>query len=273
MPFMIRASSLMFIMCAVLQMMGFYGAFVGAIGKMGPVQYITQWCTQWQYLLVLVLTYVSGVLGNAFICWRLYVFWKRNIRVLIVPLTLLLGLIVCSGITISYEFKYAKGLQYRPLRDAWLQSVIAISLFIHVLVIGLMCWKVYLVSKSVSDLSPSASNLYNHIFNVFIESGALYAIVVGISFILRCANSFTLTVLVNYLVPSVIGLVPTLIVLRLLLHVTSQSRRATGHDIAPPHSQQKTVTQLVFAQATVGDTTRLSEFRRSIQVQVLQPLP
>ncbi|KAG8954105.1 hypothetical protein FRC03_011564 [Tulasnella sp. 419] len=174
---------------------------------------------------------------------------------------------VCCGITIGYEVKFTRAIRYRALRDQWLQAVFIISLLINLAAIGLMCWKIYRVSKSVSDLSPAANILYKHTFQVFIEGGALYAVAIIVSLSLHAANLLAAALIVDYLIPHVIGLVPTLIVLRLLVQRTSQSRRASGHDTAPPISQQKTLTQPMFAQATVGDTTGVSEFGRSIHVQ------
>ncbi|KAG8937170.1 hypothetical protein FRC02_003845 [Tulasnella sp. 418] len=188
-------------------------------------------------------------------------------KILILPLTLLVGQIVCCAVTVAYEAKAQKAFWYIPRKNQWLTSVFIISLLVNITVMGLMCLRIHRVSRSVSDLSPAANTLYKHIFQIFIEGGALYGAVLVVALILQGVKLYSCSLMVNFLTPQIIGVVPTLIVLRLLLQTTFQSRRSTGDDTAPSTSQQKTITQPVFAHMTAGDTTRLSEFRRSMQFQ------
>ncbi|KAG8943390.1 hypothetical protein FRC03_002507, partial [Tulasnella sp. 419] len=77
---------------AVLQFMAVYEAFVTRNGKNETRQYFMQWYSGWQFMTIITLTNITGILCNAFICWRLYALWKRSLKILLLCIFLLVTL-------------------------------------------------------------------------------------------------------------------------------------------------------------------------------------
>ncbi|KAG8943391.1 hypothetical protein FRC03_002508 [Tulasnella sp. 419] len=254
---------------AVLQLTGVYEAFVTRNGKIDAYHYFMQWFSGWRFTTIVILTNVTGVLCNVFICWRLYVLWKRSFKILVLCSSLLVTLTVFCGVISSLETKYRAPEQY-PAKNAIRYTFIIISIAAKILIMGLMCWKIYRVSKSVSSLSPASDSLYKHTLQILIEGGALYVAIVVVFLLAQCAHQFALTALIAYVIPHVIGLMPTLIVLRLLFRSRLFAPRgATGHDTAPSASQQQTITTPVFAHETMDcRTTHVLETGHSIPLQL-----
>ncbi|KAG8937182.1 hypothetical protein FRC02_003857 [Tulasnella sp. 418] len=68
---------------------------------------------------------------------------------------------------------------------------------------------------------------------------------------MMCANMINASIITTYMIPQVIGLAPTLIILRIYASIPTP-RSVIGHDTAPSASEQSPISRPVFASATLN---------------------
>ncbi|KAG8937181.1 hypothetical protein FRC03_009054 [Tulasnella sp. 419] len=236
------------LMTTIFQTTCTYTAFIASSTGKTAHAYYAQWYLQWQTLVIGIFTCIVGLLAGIFICWRLYVMYKQSWKILVVPGLLLLGQGVCSTVATIYAFKIRTDKRYVVVRSQWHLGLVVLGLTMNGLVMTLMCWKIWRFTRSVSR-NPISDGFYHHALQVLIESGAFMAIVSISSIILKSADLLVGNIIIMYIKPQVVGLVPTLIVLRVLTS-TRRSEGATGRDTLPPTSQHWSVSRPVFARMT-----------------------
>ncbi|KAG8937197.1 hypothetical protein FRC02_003872 [Tulasnella sp. 418] len=160
--------------------------------------------------------YCNGVFADGLMCWRMYILWNRKWGVLIAPLTLLVGMIGSMITALIYELKNAASNgPYSQLERYWQLIALSQSLCVNILLTTLICWKIWRLAHTVSGLSPRSSHLYKHLIRVMAESGFIYTAFLIAFFTFRAAKLETEAIIITYVIPSVTGVMPTLVILRL----------------------------------------------------------
>lgn len=129
------------------------------------------------------------MIADLTICWRLYVIWRRDLRVMILPALLVLGQLGSEGtIFVLDTIKIFRG--YGDHRQAIYRSAVKASvcqsMVLNVLctsmIVGRLWWAERQVKKSFSSSNrgmPSNARLsYIKIILALIESGSLYLVYV-----------------------------------------------------------------------------------------------
>ncbi|KAG8919459.1 hypothetical protein FRC01_001286, partial [Tulasnella sp. 417] len=99
-------------------------------------------------------------------------------------------------------------------RQAWSLAMCTAELFLNALLTGLIVLKLWRAHKTTRSSSKSP---YTRIILALVESGALYMLVMGACAISVACGSIVASVVLFYLMPRLIGIVPTMIVLQLSL--------------------------------------------------------
>ncbi|KAG8957356.1 hypothetical protein FRC03_010226 [Tulasnella sp. 419] len=165
----------------VLRAWCLYQALIPLDGVTTANEYYAQWYQPWESVVTMVIVHATCLLGNTFICWRLYVLWKRDARILIAPVILLTCYVVVATMSVVYAVKSKTSQRYAPIRNGLQLGTAIGALTVNAVLVSLMCWKVWRVSRSVSQLSPVTGSFYERALHILIESGAGYFIVVSAS--------------------------------------------------------------------------------------------
>ncbi|KAG8966131.1 hypothetical protein FRC03_012456 [Tulasnella sp. 419] len=175
-----------------------------------------------------LLYFVNTLLSDSLICWRLYVVWNRSKAVLIVPVLLLITLTVSGSVIVALTFICRKsGRPCDAVVDRWLRASVALTLTVNILVTSLICWKIWRIGKDIPAGMETSARRYEAVMYALIESGGIYSIGVLIYAIVDAVQLTNVLDIIRYIMPQIVGIVPTLIVIRL-------------HFIPPQHQQPNT---------------------------------
>ncbi|KAG9008759.1 hypothetical protein FRB94_012983 [Tulasnella sp. JGI-2019a] len=126
------------------------------------------------------LTFTACIISDSLFCWRLYVIWSRNVRIILIPAFLLvLNTIGCTLIVIA-DFHLA----YQPKDERYqtayvrlwmvvLGIVIAYTAYTTLFIVG----RLWSVGGAVNKFVPSQEvkgNRYRAVMNALIQSGGIY---------------------------------------------------------------------------------------------------
>ncbi|KAG8927316.1 hypothetical protein FRC03_008444 [Tulasnella sp. 419] len=214
------------------QVTGVYRGFIVYRENPGPYQYFMgdykKQVTAPNHLMLLL----NGILGDCFLCWRLYVIWNRSKMVLIAPIMLLLGMIVTGTISVTEGFTHGIRGPEEPFY-IWTILVFSFTTVLNVLVTGLICWQILGVSRAVANSLPSRSSGYSRLIHALIDSCGIYTVAALLFLIFKLVKQYEASVITSHALSVLVGLVPTLIFLRLQLqarkarHTSSSSRSRT----------------------------------------------
>jgi len=155
---------------------------------------------------------VNNVIADGLVIYRCYSVWNRNIYVIIVPIILLV---------ISSVFGWDILLPLEPF--------FALSLATNILVTTLTAGRIWWICrKARSYLKTDVQRRYVSSISILVESGVIYSVSVLIYLILGAIPSANIVQEpVMEMLAQVVGIVPTLIIVRVGLGVSVQSVEAS----------------------------------------------
>ncbi|KAJ7750641.1 hypothetical protein B0H16DRAFT_1691545 [Mycena metata] len=160
-------------------------------------------------------------IADAAIIQRLWLIWNRSRRVIIVPVVTCVGLLVNEcGIIYSYANRVAVG-------PRWVKASWVLTLVTNLYCTGLMTWKIWRTKRTVEH--PLGEGTFVPVLVILLESAAAWTIW-GLLFAVMTSIGSPFHVIVTDLSPLVVGLVNTVIYLRVEL----QCIRPPGSDPSRP---------------------------------------
>ncbi|KAG9008755.1 hypothetical protein FRB94_012979 [Tulasnella sp. JGI-2019a] len=128
------------------------------------------------------LTFTACIISDSLFCWRLYVIWSRNVRIILIPAFLLalntIGctLIVVTDFHLAYRPKDKRyGTAYVGLWMAVLGIVIVHTSYITLFIVGRL-WSVGSAANRFVSPQEVKKNRYQEAINALIQSGAIYLV-------------------------------------------------------------------------------------------------
>ncbi|KAG8980902.1 hypothetical protein FRB93_008881 [Tulasnella sp. JGI-2019a] len=208
-----------------------YDAWINHAADPGPGAWFIADGNPWQPVKD-TFVYLGTVFADSLVCWRLYVVWSQQKRILIVPILLLCGSTISGALVVYYE---ARTVQVNA--DTYLNTssnltivVIVCTLLMNLLTTSLIAGRLWWINRQVQHVSNKRSSRYRKVMAAIIESGSLYTLTMLILIILYGAGSVNGVYLAAYIVPMVIGIFPTLIVLQ--VNITPRVGMETTRGVA-----------------------------------------
>ncbi|KAG8901057.1 hypothetical protein FRB99_005579 [Tulasnella sp. 403] len=161
------------------------------------------------------LYYLSVIIGDSIIIWRLWVVWDGNVWVCTLPTALLGGCATFGAVMLGHEARLISSDSSFQIRHNirwavwWFAFVFATNFVTTNLIAGRLKWLNHVVFPA-----KSSRNFCRRIVEIVIESGAIYTSLLFVQMILISVNKVNSTQLVLYILPMLIAIVPALIVLQ-----------------------------------------------------------
>ncbi|KAG9023669.1 hypothetical protein FRB95_012644 [Tulasnella sp. JGI-2019a] len=149
----------------------FYNAWANC-GDVDVIEYFANTRTPILPLRYLFIT-ISGAIADVLMCWRLYIIWSRNLRILIFPVLLLCIEVVLSVLLCALSFVgYRSTGKYH--KTYLVMSIIAgaCTLIMNMTCTALIVGKLW--SARHKSLAIERRSLYKAVSITLIESGTLY---------------------------------------------------------------------------------------------------
>ncbi|KAG8898184.1 hypothetical protein FRC00_003160 [Tulasnella sp. 408] len=163
--------------CSFLDGVKVYIGFV--VHKEGSMDYFLKRHDLGLQMAFCLIVIVAGTIADATICWRLYIIWSRDRRILVFPITVLIaGLLGCSLVIADDVLTTVRGPQAAIIsnRQAWSLAMCTTELVLNAVLTGLIIAKLWRAHKTTRSTTKSP---YTRIILALVESGALYMLVMG----------------------------------------------------------------------------------------------
>ncbi|KAH9979197.1 hypothetical protein BJV74DRAFT_858521 [Russula compacta] len=182
---------------------------------------------------------VVTVVSDLFILYRCYVVWNASILIIILPALLYLADIV-TGILALYTLTLiGQNVVFNEEQERITNAFFACTLSVNAVCTGLIAFRIWQTQKQTRD-AKLGSNL-SHISIIVVESGAIYVTVLACVVASYTTKSFLFNIFLDITSP-VIGIVFSLIIVRIGLGVSSEETRHRSQSVSFSTVPSKTYT-------------------------------
>ncbi|KAE9394429.1 hypothetical protein BT96DRAFT_998545 [Gymnopus androsaceus JB14] len=153
---------------------------------------------------------ISLVISDAFICYRTYVVWDRNIYTQIIPILILCVNVVILVLRLRIEGDSALG-STNPVKyfdELGDMSMIfeVLTLVLNLLNTGMIAYRIWSVRKRTQSSRMVKSDTISNLVTLLIESAAVYTVVLVVDIVFLSLGNILLLVFIDIQTP-IIGIV------------------------------------------------------------------
>jgi len=172
----------------------------------------------------------NNIVADGLVIYRCYIVWGNKVKVIIVPLIMLLATTICAYAAVYNFSKITPGENVFATNIAeWGTALFSLSLATNILVTSLIAGRIYWISRKTKRLLGSKhSQKYQNAVAIIVESGAIYSVSLMTLLILYCLKTNAQYIVYDALA-QIMGIVPTLIIVRVGLGVSTQDNTITLH--------------------------------------------
>jgi len=171
----------------------------------------------------------SHIVADSLVIYRCYVVWGFSIKIIILPLILLIATSVCAYIAVFNFSQIHPGQNVFAINIAeWGTALFSLSLATNIIVTFLIAGRIWWISrKACKLLGKEIRRKYNHTVAIVLESGAIYSVSLMTLLILYCSKTNAQYIVYDALA-QIMGIVPTLIIVRVGLGLSTQDVQTYG---------------------------------------------
>ncbi|KAG9006689.1 hypothetical protein FRB94_014154 [Tulasnella sp. JGI-2019a] len=167
-------------------------------------------------------TFVAATLADSLFCWRLYMIWSQNTRIILFPAVLLIIhtiiciVIVVIGLLLTPQPRHTQYLTslLPPLNVGELCTIFLYTFYTTALIAGRLWWVGREVNKFTSP-EEAKKNRYVGAIAALVQSGVIYLTMVILLLIAVLTMNDTMMVVLNPISAIINGISSTLLVLQL----------------------------------------------------------
>ncbi|KAG9039033.1 hypothetical protein FRB95_012744 [Tulasnella sp. JGI-2019a] len=167
------------------------------------------------------LAFMVILASDGLFCWRLYVIWSRNIRIILLPACLLVVNVIGFTFMVVIDFLLAarsNDLRYTSLHTSLFISMSAVILaytaYITLFITGRLWW-VGRATNRLSTINEKRRNGYQGAINAIVQSGVIYFVLMILSIVFAAMMNLVMMAFLACINPSSNGILATLLVLQL----------------------------------------------------------
>jgi len=177
-------------------------------------------------VLKLAIYATNNIVADGLLIYRCYIVWGYQWKVAIVPILMLIGSEPVSGYRSVYNFSQAQS-TITPDITAWGDAMFVLSLLTTLLVSSLIAYRIYWIGRRLNAmLGPGQSRKHRYTIAIVLESGALYSAPLVLLLVLFSFDSVYAYIVYDALA-QIMGLAPTIIIVRVGLGISTQGVAAT----------------------------------------------
>jgi len=162
---------------------------------------------------------LQTILADSFFVWRCYIVWNKRWPIIVLPGTMVLGT-TTAAVMVCWEFSRTKpgNVVFETLLSPWITFAWSMSLATTASCTGLIAFRIWRSQRQLKQYRMHSTLL--PVMVMIIESGAVYSAAL-ISTIAAYASGNNSQYILVDLIPSLIGIVFTLIIIRVALGISS----------------------------------------------------
>jgi len=170
------------------------------------------------------------ILADGFFVWRCYIVWNKRWYIIVLPVMMVLGT-TTAAVVVCWEFSRTKpgNVVFESLLSPWISFAWSMSLATTLTCTGLIAFRIWRSQRLLRETRLHSTLL--PVMVMIIESGALYAAALISIIAAYAAGSNSQYIIVDFLT-SLIGIVFTLIIIRVALGISSNGSSAVRSQVA-----------------------------------------
>ncbi|KAF8890433.1 hypothetical protein BD779DRAFT_1517608 [Infundibulicybe gibba] len=223
----------------------------------GAISYFAEiWI--WISIFKQALYVTNNVIADALVVYRCYVVWSFSVKIIVIPIILLISTTVCGYLAVfNFSQVHPGDSVFAPNIAEWGTALFSLSLATNITVTSLIAARIWWISREAQAvLGRKHSQKYSNAVAIILESGAIYSVSLMTLLILYCTKSNAQYIAYDALA-QIMGIVPTLIIVRVGLGVSTQDVHTYGN---------QTSTKVVSSFRTGQSTPMPMQVRKVIQV-------
>ncbi|KAG8920284.1 hypothetical protein FRC02_000996, partial [Tulasnella sp. 418] len=99
--------------------------------------------------------------------------------------------------------------------EKWVAVTCLITMSVNTFVTTLICWKIWRISRDIPGSMEKSNRRYHAVMHALIESGGIYSTFMVFYAAFKLSGLKTVSTFASYLLAHIVGIVPTLMVIRL----------------------------------------------------------
>jgi len=241
--------------------------YVWLAANPGPAAYFGD-LSRWDNIAHDAINAVVTWIGDSLMIYRCYIVWNKRIVAILLPLALLIVSIVSNSIALHLFVQVGNGAIFSDTLVHWMSTIYAVAFVQNTLTSGLIAFRLWFHERRTvlagmrSGSSDGSQTSLMPVMRIVVESAGLYVVVVLILIILYAIDSNAQYIVQEAFVP-IVGIVFTLINLRIALHQdATASRRTTIESMRWKLPSQRS--------DTTGTTTGLPESDYTSSLSTMQ---
>ncbi|KAF7973802.1 hypothetical protein HWV62_14168 [Athelia sp. TMB] len=187
-----------------------------------------------EYLLKSAVYTLQTIIGDGFLLYRLAMVWSHDKRILL-PLSIpFAGSIACGmGTMISFARVSSADSVFKAQLHNWIVSFFALTLFTNFTCTFLIAFRIWWTHRRAGSGAPGTISLLPTVV-IVVESGAIYSVVLVILLSLYLSGSYAQYIALDA-VTQIIGVVFSLVIVRVGMGLTSEAASDALRDSEKPH--------------------------------------
>jgi hypothetical protein len=170
----------------------------------------------------------ENIIADGLVVYRCYAIWGKSWKIVVIPVIMLISTTVCAYLAV-YNFS-----QVHPGDNVfasniaeWGTALFSLSLATNIIVTSLIAGRIWWLSRNIRTyLGQRHQAKYYKAIGIIIESGAIYAISLLILLVLYTSKTNAQYIVYDAL-SQIMGIVPTLIIVRIGLGIHVQDNSTT----------------------------------------------
>jgi len=162
---------------------------------------------------------LQTILADSFFVWRCYIVWNKRWSIIVLPVIIVLGT-TTAIIVVCWEFSRSEpgNVVFDSVLAPWITSAFSMTLSTTVICTGLIAFRIWRSQRLLKQARVHSTLL--PVMVMIVESGAIYSAAL-ISIIAAFASGNNSQYIIIDFLPSLIGIVFTLIIIRVALGISS----------------------------------------------------
>ncbi|KAL0579591.1 hypothetical protein V5O48_002429 [Marasmius crinis-equi] len=268
-PFLV-AAIVIYTLCTAHMITDFARAIVAFINYAdrpgGPRAFYDQlWV--WSCILRVAIFSTNSLVVDALLIYRLYVVWGHNVKLIIGPIMIWIGSAACEYRTV-WGFSDISVGQDTYAEQVYSWAIISfgssgIELGSCFIVAGRIWW---LRRKMSRTLGVRHGLKYSRAMAVFLESAAMYVVCLLIIVLMYATKSNGVYIVFDS-TAQIMGIAPTLIIVRVGLGLSSHERNVVTTTTTPTGASHSTAVRFQYHSAT--DTDVSAQVRKAVEMEIM----
>lgn len=169
------------------------------------------------------------LVGDLFVCYRCYIIWGRDLRIIALPLSLSAASVAC-GIQVTWATQHLASTTVKA-QTSWITALFTLSLCANAISTSLLAFKIWQVDRAARRFMAGSGSSLVPVLRIVVESGAMNAAYLFVYTMTLVTGTEALETMAE-MATAVISIIATLLIIRVQTNAEREARYTTGRAVS-----------------------------------------